>query len=548
MSAKKNKEHRKAIIENRVDLQRNSFDLAKLLDFLIPIGLFIFTYFITSTFARLGSDTTSDGIMMKPALDVSQGLVLFKETFTQYGALVTILQAAAIKIFGPYLMTIRLQTAFFYGLSSVLLWLIWKRFSPKLLVILSIVTWQFLAPYFIWPFVPWSSVYSLFFQLLTIYILILFFEKRKLYWLFMAGMWTALTFWCRQPVGVFLAFFTSITLVYLAILGKFKFRHIFLYYLGGILLSLLFFGYFIINNAMRDWFLQSIAQGFYWNRYYGGSSKLLSTLFTGSFNFISVWIFIPMTTIMVLLLVLFRRYAPKIIVLEENAFTAMLICTFTGLGSWFQYYPINCIRHVYWGSTPMVGVSIFFLWSIATYLARKINGANIWIALTFFAIFWAVFFWKDVSSRFYMGENRLATNTVSIPNPNVFKDVLFTEQESRFYNVISNILNYYLEKHPGKKFITIGSDAMQVTFSDRSENFDPLYINWYWFHSHIYPNHQARLKKYIEENQPLIMKNFIQTENEPKIPEGYCYLQDSTGKDLYMFLVPCLEKASLKGA
>ena len=42
--------------------------------------------------ASLGVDPHHDGIMLKPALDVLSGQVLFRDTFTQYGALTTYLQ------------------------------------------------------------------------------------------------------------------------------------------------------------------------------------------------------------------------------------------------------------------------------------------------------------------------------------------------------------------------------------------------------------------------------------------------------------------------
>ncbi len=68
------------------------------------IGLvFLGILIVAAHFARLDPDWHHDGILFKPAVDVAAGLSLFKETFTQYGALTTYLQAGAIAIFGKYL-------------------------------------------------------------------------------------------------------------------------------------------------------------------------------------------------------------------------------------------------------------------------------------------------------------------------------------------------------------------------------------------------------------------------------------------------------------
>ncbi|MCS6273708.1 MAG: hypothetical protein H2169_05070, partial [Opitutus sp.] len=46
-------------------------------------------------FAAIGVDSHHDGIMLKPAMDVLSGQVLFRDTFSQYGPLTTYFQALA---------------------------------------------------------------------------------------------------------------------------------------------------------------------------------------------------------------------------------------------------------------------------------------------------------------------------------------------------------------------------------------------------------------------------------------------------------------------
>jgi hypothetical protein len=58
--------------------------------------------------AFIDVDVNHDGVMFKPALDVAEGRILFKESYSLYGALTIIIQATALTIFGKYLIVIKL--------------------------------------------------------------------------------------------------------------------------------------------------------------------------------------------------------------------------------------------------------------------------------------------------------------------------------------------------------------------------------------------------------------------------------------------------------
>ena len=96
-------------------------------ELILIFSCFVTILAVTSYFAHLDPDWHHDGILFKPAVDVAAGLSLFKETFTQYGALTTYLQAGAVAIFGEQLIVLRLQAAGFLSLSGVLLYLIVSR-------------------------------------------------------------------------------------------------------------------------------------------------------------------------------------------------------------------------------------------------------------------------------------------------------------------------------------------------------------------------------------------------------------------------------------
>src|SRR3954469_15971490 len=84
--------------------------------------------------AHLGIDPHHDGIMLKPALDVLSGQVLFRDSFMQYGALTCYLQALALW-FSPTLLSIRLLAAAAYVVTLLFLYSAWRMILPRSLAV-----------------------------------------------------------------------------------------------------------------------------------------------------------------------------------------------------------------------------------------------------------------------------------------------------------------------------------------------------------------------------------------------------------------------------
>ena len=181
----------------------NNFNYSKIFHLSL---VFFLTLTIVGFFSITQVDTHHDGITLKPAVDVANGKMLFRDTFSQYGALTTLIHVLAIKLFGEYLIVIRLLTALFYGLIQILLWLIYSRVLPKWLNTFSCVIWLSLGYFFIdYPamlVLPWATVYSIFSILLSLYFLILFLEKQNYILLFMTGMSSSAAFWFKINYGI----------------------------------------------------------------------------------------------------------------------------------------------------------------------------------------------------------------------------------------------------------------------------------------------------------------------------------------------------------
>jgi hypothetical protein len=100
---------------------------------------------IFARFADLTVDPHHDGIMLKPALDVLSGQVLFKDSFTQYGPLTTYLQALALGL-SPTLLSLRLLTVAAYAGSLFFLYLAWREFLPRFLCVVAAFWYVLYAP------------------------------------------------------------------------------------------------------------------------------------------------------------------------------------------------------------------------------------------------------------------------------------------------------------------------------------------------------------------------------------------------------------------
>ena len=147
-------------------------DVRKNRDF--SIAVFVATVVWFSIFAVARIDLHHDAVMLKPAIDVAAGKVIFRDTFCQYGALSVWIQALAVKLFGGELIVIQLLTVLFYGGIAVLSDRIFRRFLPFPFRLANLGLFWGMAPFYIVPFHPWSSVYALFFMLLSTEFLLCF--------------------------------------------------------------------------------------------------------------------------------------------------------------------------------------------------------------------------------------------------------------------------------------------------------------------------------------------------------------------------------------
>jgi len=502
----------------------------------IPLFLFAVTFTVAGYFSRIGVDAHHDGIMFKPAFDVARGSMLFRDTFTQYGALTTLLQAGALMLFGKYLLTIQVFTAFFYGLIASLLYSIYQRILPKSLSVITVFLWIFMSPYFLVPFLPWASVYALFFQLLGTYLLIRYEEHVNNSYLFGAGAATAATFLTRQPGGVFMlcavyAYFFC-TFITKNISFRQLIRVLYLYTCGVVLIMSCFLIWIATNGAFGDFWLQSVRLA-----YITGTGRtnytilgIIATLFPGGHP-ISLWELFPTATIFLSIVFVIALKQKQNI---KQAKT-VLITAAIGLSAWTQYYPLNDDRHVFWGSTQMFGLLTLAFFTVCGYIFRisfRKHHRKLIVGCT--CVILAYFFGPLIVLRFTTGIERIRQPYVRVYKPDILRGMLVTADEAYYYSFVYNTIETYFQNNPGGNVINLSAESLYGTFDPRIKNIHPVNIVWFWLYD-SYPDHFInQIPSYIRQNKPLVTTNVLDY-----IPDGYCPLVTPPNAYSIVLSLPC---------
>lgn len=501
----------------------------KSFSFLIPPFIFLFIATVASYFSLFGIDPQHDGAILKSAIDVLEGKILFKETFTQYGAATTLLNAFALGVFGKHLLVIRLLTAFFYALIALVLYLLAKRFLPPIIALLSVAIWFGLSPYFIWVFMPWPSVYALLFQLLSCYFLFKYIENKKSSQIFLSGAMVSLTFWFKQNVGLYIfgAFFLIfiLSLIYYRKAFLYKYLKALKFWLAGFLLvNLIFFFWLIANQSLGQWFHQSIylsfAFGYDVGKEYNPNFILKLLLAIGQNN---LWFQIPFIVMLVIGLNL------------NKINTKIFILSIVSIFSWFQYFPVLESWHIYWAISPMVILVVYFFWYLSGKISLKLISKKYtsFFTLFLFILFMYSLFYSMVKTRLQISLMKSGRPYKTITYPRILTNLKVTANEEIMYREIAYTIDEYTRKYPTRGMVTTTNDSIFLTFIKNNPKFHPLSFEYGLFTSKIFPEYHRNLKNFLIKNKPIVISYL----NE-KIPE-FCPLAVDFAFDAYSIQIPC---------
>lgn len=486
---------------------------------LLAVGTLIYAGF----YAQFHVDPHHDGIILKPAYDILHDKKLFLDTFTQYGALTTLIHASFMQLFGETLLALRWSAVVAYGLIAVLLYKLWRNFLPAFVTFLTGVIWLITA-YFpnqqlMVPFLGWSSVYALLFQLLSIYLVQHYVEKQNRWWLAAAGVSTALTFWVRQPVGIFLAGAVVVFLGWRWLYLKNKARVLLdtTYYLAGLVLASVPFLLWLASfNGVSDWWQQSIVLAFDFghrlSRSYSATpilQTLIPSLSVSKKNLLwlttvaSTWLLAVVTSIRIML-------APQKTTTKMWLF---LLIAGTGLASWLQFFPANDQSHFFWAATPLLGLSIYVTYHAAHFIFRhgsedlslKNSQQWSWLPLAATSLFLFIATLPFTVTAIKGGKYYLTHDFTTLQQPSVLHGMKVEAEEAQVLTHIDQKLGVFFNRYPDKKYINVTPDALYGMMRPEALFFHKQHVYWDWATQTIFPDYPEALSSTIAQYRPVIL-------------------------------------------
>ena len=455
--------------------------------------LAVFTLIWTGAFSLLGMDLHHDGVMFKAAVDAAAGKWIFKEVFCQYGILSPLLQGGMLRLFGNELAVLKIGTAFFYAGIVILNDLIWRRFLTLPFRVLNLVMFFVLAPYLMVPFHIWSSVYALFFILLAAEFMLLAYEKEKNIFFYLSGICAGLIFGFRWPCGV--VTFTA-QLCALFLLSRIRPAGKKTAVLAGGVLTVIgaYSVYLTIGRAWQDCFKQifSFVGKFAWERGGKGSVNSLLEAFlphTETTDFI--FAFIPVAVLFLFLFACRRYFTPSGRTVRELSLLTLLVF---GLASYHQYYPVPCVRHLYWGAVPMMGAYALAVRKI--FSSGDLNRARkgLYIFLMILPLVWGGF-WRMYSgiyrvSEFYQRQSVDLPGVRYIRHGRGEKFICDVAQDLRLK--LRSVFNYT-------------ADGVWSVILPESKGFEhPMFVNW---KQDVYADYPEKALAHIDKYRPAVLSS-----------------------------------------
>jgi 4-amino-4-deoxy-L-arabinose transferase-like glycosyltransferase len=481
--------------------------------------VFIVIFFLFGFFALFFLDSYHDSFVLVPAIDLLQGKILFRDSFTQYGALFSLLHAVGLKIFGIHGYTIRFTTLLFYAGTAVIVWSVYRRFLPRLWNCYAMFLWIILSPISRIYFLSWSSVPAAFFQCASLLFIIWFIEQKKIVYVTLAGAISALAFWTRQPVGILNSGAIILAFLLLWFTNYFSFKKtcsiLWWFIVGNILGFLPIFIWLLANNAIQAWWYQSFEMQAVWAKIVKGTSpdQILKSLILSRYikdwkniPTHAIWILIPLSTIFVGFSK-FRQLLQKGPKNTNHALLLMISCV--SAASWHQYYPAGDPYHYFWANIPIVGLFIYTLY----HLIKTTKPTLLKPGVIILFILTLLIGTKMLTPTF--AQIQTAKYTASAPS--LIRGIPVRSNEKIFYESISATLNVIFSKFPEKTYINESGHGFYPLFHPSNfKSFRGVFVDWESMTEAASPGVGKEKEQYIADKRP-----FIFAKNKTKYP-NYC--------------------------
>jgi hypothetical protein len=499
-------------------------------DVLVAGGLAAILMAFLLPMAPIGVDPHHDGIMVKPAMGVLAGQVLFRDTFSQYGAITTYFQALALAI-QPSLLALRLATVALYGATLFCLYAAWRLSLPRSLAVVACALLILFLPAYEtepwnhehWMLLPWSSAFAMLFQAIGLYALFrVIRSERPEQWGFVLGLACAAVFWCRQPVGIMMT--GSLIAIWPALhwtgwmpVQSSK-RAILIRILGGFLgLHGLLIGGTAVSGALPAWWYQNFvwpvrlkeavtwtdsllvfinpaaAAGMValaaalalpgllgrrrpnlppavWPAYFAGLAGLLLWRHDWLLGVIAMreggW------SVLIPAVVLAVAVGSIVGAVRQRGapqpvdYYLSAAWAAIGLGSLMQYYPVGDCWHMFYGLVPVFGLMVHAAWNWSGWRAPVVAAVFAVVLLP------AVYFKARLISP------AINRPLVTLAKPALLRGMRVPPEQARYLDQIADTLALVQRFQPDIPAVLIGNDALYLGYLENQANPTPYYVTW----------------------------------------------------------------------
>jgi hypothetical protein len=501
--------------------------------FLIASATFAFAYH----FAFLDVDFHHDGILLMPGVDLQQGLMPFRDSYQQYGLGESLLSWLVVSVFGRSILGLRLCTVAFYSATAFFLWIVWQRLLPAWLATVTCLVWLCLSPYAVWTFLPWPSVHALFFQILAIYCLVRFVELGQSRCLILAGLACGMAWMFRWTVGLCL----FVAIVLFLILDRMDLKgaeektnalgiekSLLAASVGFTAVLGLSFVFLMLTSAVYDSYLQmmtshaldfGIAESplkhltrilpfFFW------SARCPSP--AADMPVPGPWAFIPLVCVFMFLLEASKLFGSDFHPSRKDRISLLLAVT--GLASLLQYYPVPCIRHLFWAATPVFGLMSYGVW-------RAFTGARPIVAVVSTLLIGYLFLGGQLLDRVTKAWGRMASaSSVDLVAPDFVRGMKVTPHMASELDKLTRKMNELERAYPCKPVVVVHRDAAWNLLPKNAYRFHKVPV--YWKTDRIYPDYGEKLNEIIRRHQPILLRG---TYGKGGPPDGENWLPEPEG-------------------
>ena len=212
--------------------------------------------------------------------------------------------------------------------------------------------------------------------------------------------------------------------------------------------------------------------------------------------------------------------------MERTIRLKYLLLGLAGLVSWHQYYPVPCLRHLYWAAIPMFGVLALTcqkLWCAGTLRLPKRFCAVLLAFVALFPVGFRLCFGAFPLLKSYSGFHRVT----HLPG---LRNMRLSRRELGALEPMWQIYNLLPPEIKGRGVFNYTPDAVLSVMFPETGFRHRMFVNW---GGKVYPDYPAEALAYIQRVRPPVLSQ------QPMIlPDYQLVLQTELYGLQYWFYVP----------